>query len=306
MLRLVEVFGARTHARVLEEIRKKDEECKRIEIVLGTLAMEGRVRPIPDEIAPTTIKYLKEEANTKAYLNGTISNLKSSMKRAGISISVNQPISTKPSQVQSINNWAKQSQDETIISFGTLHPQFEDFENEIKRLREWGLKGVKLHPDYQQFHPDDEFMFPIYETLRENEMIVLFHAGADIRLYPPAHATPQRLAKVLDRFPGLTIIASHLGGCQLWDDVEKYLVGRDIYFDTSYVIDYMEAERFVTIMKNHGFDKILFATDSPWKDQADEVKKISALNIPQEVKLDIFEGNASRIVFGIRSKSCAS
>ena len=168
----------------------------------------------PDEIAPTTIKYLKEEANTKAYLNGTISNLKSSMKRAGISISVNQPISTKPSQVQSINNWAKQSQDETII-------------------------------------------------------------------------------------------ASHLDGYQMWDNVEEYLVGRDIYFDTFYVIDYMEAERFVTIVKNHGFDKILFATDSPWKDQADEVKKISALNIPQEIKSDVFWGNASRIIF-VRSKSCAS
>ena len=252
----------------------------------------------PDEIAPTTIKYLEEEANTKAYLNGTISDLKSSMKRAGISISVNQPISTKSSQVQPINNWVKQIQDEAILSFGTIHPQFEDFKNEIKRLKEWGIKGVKLHPDYQKFHPDDESMFPIYESLRENEMIVLFHAGIDIGLYPPVHATPQRLAKVLDNFPGLIIIASHMGGYKLWDDVEKYLVGRDIYFDTSYVIDYMEIDRFVTIMKNHGFDKILFGTDSPWKDQADEVKKISVLNIPQEIQLDIFWGNAKGLLNG--------
>jgi len=250
----------------------------------------------PDEIAPTTIRYLEEEANTKAYLDGTISDLKGSMNRAEISISVNQPISTKPSQVQSINNWAKQIQNDAIISFGTIHPRFEDFESEIKRLKEWGIKGVKFHPDYQKFHPDDKSMFPIYESLRENEMIILFHAGVDIALYPPSHATPQRLAKVLDNFPGLKIIASHLGGNQMWDDVEKYLVGRDIYFDTSYVIDYIEAERFVTIMKNHGFDKILFGTDSPWKDQADEVKKISSLDIPQEIKSDIFWGNANDLL----------
>lgn len=250
----------------------------------------------PDEIAPTTIKYLEEEANIKAYLDGTISDLKGSMKKAGISISVNQPISTKPSQVQSINNWIKQIQDDIVISFGTIHPQFKDFKSEIKRLREWGIKGVKFHPDYQKFHPDDETVFPIYESLRENEMIILFHAGIDIGLYPPVYGTPKSLAKVLDNFPGLKIIASHLGGYQMWDDVEKYLVGRDIYFDTSYVIDYMEIDRFVAIMKNHGFDKILFGTDSPWKDQADEVRKISALDIPQEVKSDIFWGNANGLL----------
>ena len=266
--------------------------------MLGTLLkiIDIHTHIFPDEIAPTTIKYLEEKANTKAYLDGTISDLKGSMNRAEISISVNQPISTKPSQVQSINNWAKQIQDDAIISFGTIHPQFEDFESEIKKLKEWGIKGVKFHPDYQKCHPDDESMFPIYESLRENEMIVLFHAGVDIALYPPAHATPQRLAKVVDRFPGFKIIASHLGGYRMWDDVEKYLVGRGIYFDTSFVIDDMETERFVTIMKNHGFDKILFGTDSPWKDQADEVKKISFLDIPQEIKSDIFWGNANGLL----------
>jgi len=253
----------------------------------------------PDEIAPTTIKYLQEKANTRACLNGTASDLKSSMKKAGISISVNQPISTKPSQVQSINNWIKEIQNHEIISFGTIHPQYEDFKSEIKRLKEWGINGVKLHPDYQKFHPDDETVFPIYECLCENGMITLFHAGVDIALYPPAYATPQRLAKVLDTFPELIIIASHLGGYQMWDEVEKYLVGREIYLDTSFVVDYMQPERFITIMKNHGFDKILFATDSPWKSQPDEVESISALDIPQEIKSDIFWRNA----YGLLGKS---
>jgi predicted TIM-barrel fold metal-dependent hydrolase len=250
----------------------------------------------PDEIAPTTIKQLEEKANTRAYLNATVSNLKSSMKRAGITISVNQPISTKPSQVQSINNWAIQIQDEAVISFGTIHPQFEAFKSEIEKLKERGIRGVKFHSDYQKFHPDNEFMFPIYACLRANEMIILFHAGRDIGLYPPVHATPRRLAKVLDNFPGLKIIASHLGGYQMWDDVEKYLVGRDIYFDTSFVTDYMKTERFVRIMKNHGFEKILFGTDSPWKDQMNEVKKISELDIPLKIKSDIFWGNVNNLL----------
>jgi len=250
----------------------------------------------PDEIAQKTIDFLEEEADTGAFLNGTIAALKESMAIAGIDISVNQPISTKPAQVQSINDWAKQIEDDSIISFGTIHPLFENFDDEIKRMKELRLKGVKLHPDYQKFHPDDKSVFPIYESLVENDMIILFHAGVDIGLYPPVHATPRRLANVLDNFPDMKLIASHMGGYKCWDDVERYLVGRDVFFDTSYVIDYMEAGRFVRIMWEHGFDKILFATDSPWKPQVDEVRKIDSLPIPEKAKEDIFYRNATRLL----------
>lgn len=250
----------------------------------------------PDEIAAKTIDFLAEEANTNAFLNGTIAALKESMAIARIDISVNQPISTKPSQVRSINDWAKRVENDSIISFGTIHPLFEDFDDEIRRMKKLGLKGIKFHPDYQEFYPDDESVFPIYESLVANDMIILFHAGVDIGLYPPAHATPGRLANVLDNFLEMKLIASHMGGYECWDDVEKYLVGRDIFFDTSYVIDYMEADRFVRIMREHGFDKILFATDSPWKSQADEVRKIGSLPIPEKIKEDIFYRNASRLL----------
>jgi len=250
----------------------------------------------PDEIAAKTINFLAEGANADVFLNGTVSALKESMKIAGIDISVNQPISTNPSQVQSINNWAREIEDDRIISFGTIHPLFEAFDDEIRRMRKLGIKGVKFHPDYQKFYPDDESVFPIYESLVENDIIILFHAGVDIGLYPPVHATPQRLSKVLDNFPDMKLIAAHLGGYERWDDVEKYLVGRDVFLDTSYVMDYMKSDRFVSIMRKHGFDKILFATDSPWKPQAEEVEKIGSLPIPEEVKEDIFYRNANRLL----------
>ena len=250
----------------------------------------------PDEIAEKTIDFLAKEANAEAFLNGTVSDLKRSMDIAGISLSINQPIATKPSQVRSINNWAKGIEDDRIISFGTIHPLFEDFAEEIGRIKGLGIKGVKIHPDYQKFYPDDESVFPIYECLVENDMILLFHAGVDIGLYPPVHATPQRLANILDGFPKMKMIAAHLGGYDCWDDVERCLVGRDVFFDTSYVIDYMETDRFVRIMREHGFDKILFATDSPWKPQADELKKISALPISERVKEDILYRNAAGLL----------
>ncbi|MGA1842900.1 MAG: amidohydrolase family protein [bacterium] len=250
----------------------------------------------PDKIAEKTIKSLAEEAETEAFLDGTVADLKRSMDMAGITLSVNQPIATIPSQVVSINNWAKSIENERIISFGTMHPLFEDYAEELRRLKKMGIKGIKIHPDYQKFYPDEEHVFPIYESLVENDMAVLFHAGVDIGLYPPVHATPQRLANVLNDFPKIRLIAAHLGGYKCWDEVESFLVGRDLYFDTSYVIDYMETDRLVRIMREHGFDKILFATDSPWKPQPEEVKKILSLHVPEKAKEDILYNNACRLL----------
>ena len=96
----------------------------------------------PDEIAAKTVNVLAEGADAEAFLNGTVSALKTSMEIAGIDISVNQPISTNPSQVQSINSWAREIEDDGIISFGTLHPLFEDFDDEIWRMKKFGIKGV--------------------------------------------------------------------------------------------------------------------------------------------------------------------
>ena len=136
----------------------------------------------PDKIAENTVRFLEQEAETEACLNGTVYDLKRSMKEAGISISVNQPIATTPAQVRSINDWAKGIEDGEIISFGTIHPLLENFAEEIGRIRKMGIKGVKIHPDYQKFHPDDESVFPIYESLIENDMILLFHASS--RTFP--------------------------------------------------------------------------------------------------------------------------
>jgi len=253
----------------------------------------------PDKIAEKTIEFLVEEAahtGAIAYLDGTIADLKKAMQEAKIDLAVNQPIATKPSQVKSINQWCLEIQDEQIISFGTIHPEFDDIKGEIRWLSENGIKGIKLHPDYQEFHPDDSSVYPIYEAICEEDMIILFHAGIDIGRYPPVYCTPQNLVNVLDDFPTMKIIASHMGSYQLWDDVERFLLGRELYFDTSYSIDYMPIEKFMYLMEAHGYDKILFGTDSPWKDLEKEVEKISSLEIPEHIKEDIFWKNSAKLL----------
>lgn len=250
----------------------------------------------PDSLAARAIVTLTGKAQIPAYTDGTVSNLKSSMKAAGIDICVLQHIATKPEQTVNVNRWAVDVQDADIISFGSIHPEFADWKSEIRRLAASGIKGVKFHPEYQDFYVDDKKLFLIYDALCEAGLIILFHAGEDLGFPPPCHCTPPRLSKVLDTFPGAKIIAAHMGGFRYWDEVEEYLLGRDIYLDSSFALNDMTPERMVDLIKAHGTDKILFGTDSPWTDQAREVAKIKSLNLAGEELDAIFSGNAKQLL----------
>lgn len=236
----------------------------------------------PDTLAPRAVPALAKAGNTPAYTDGTITDLKKSMVLANIDISVLQPIATKPEQTPGVNRWAINVQDEHIVAFGTIHPDYVDWRDEIKQLTAANIRGVKFHPDYQKFYVDDPKLFPIYEALTENRMILLFHAGIDVGLPDPCHCTPPRLRKILDAFPDARIVAAHMGGYKCWDDVERYLVGQNIYFDTSFSLEELGYDNMQRIIRNHGTDRILFGTDSPWTDQATEVSLIKFLDLSRK------------------------
>lgn len=246
----------------------------------------------PDGLAEKAVSSLSVKAGIPAMLNGTVSDLEKSMETNGITCSVLFNIATKPSQTEKINNWAAQIQDDSIISFGSIHPLYEDWENELRRIRELGLKGIKFHPEYQEFYVDDEVMFPIYELAFELGLVIAFHAGEDVGFAPPYHCTPERLDVLLSRFKGGKIIAAHMGGYKYWDEVEKHIVGKDIYFDTSFAAGIMEDDQAKRIILNHGSDKILFGSDSPWTDQGWSVQRIKDLCLGADIEEAIFYKNA--------------
>ena len=249
----------------------------------------------PDAIVERAMEVLIANCGVQPALNGTCSDLQASMRKAGVDKSVIMPIATKPAQARSINRWAAEINESysDLISFGSIHPAQEDLQDEIERIAADGIKGVKFHPDYQEFFVDDPGLVPMYRALADAGLIVLFHAGIDIGLPPPVHCTPDKLARVLDSVPELTIIAAHMGGYKCWEDVHRYLVGRDVYFDTSYSMADLGPEAMTALIKAHGPDKILFATDSPWTDQSEELAAIRALPFAAAEIEAITGGNAA-------------
>ncbi|NPV53037.1 MAG: amidohydrolase [Firmicutes bacterium] len=253
----------------------------------------------PDKLARRAIAKLEESAGEKAYLDGTVSGLLRSMDRAGIDLSILQPVATRPGQERSINEWAWACTARApgrILSFGSIHPDSRDWRDEIRRIADYGLKGVKFHPDYQEFYVDEPRVFPVYEALCAEGLVILFHAGIDIGLPEPCHCPPERLRKVIQRLPEGKWVAAHMGGWRCWDEVEAGLVGQPLYFDTSYSYPWLGAARMRSLILAHGVDRILFGTDSPWADQAQAVAEIHDLGLPLEMEKTILGGNAAALL----------
>ncbi len=251
----------------------------------------------PDALAKKAMKILSAAGgNLPYYTGGTVGGLKRSMDEAGIDISVIQNIATKPSQTTAVNRWAAETKNERIVSFGSIHPDFERWADEIKFFCDAGIKGIKFHPDYQDFYVAEKRLYPIYEAAANAGLVILFHAGLDLGYPPPYKCMPDKLAIVLEDFRGAKIIAAHMGAYDYWDDVEKYLLGKALYLDTSYCLMGMSGERLLSLIKSHGADKVLFGTDSPWLDQKTEVENIRALGLAKAEEEAVFYNNAKRLL----------
>lgn len=250
----------------------------------------------PDELAGRAVKRLHGNSGEPAFTDGTAAGLEASMRAGGISWAVTQPVSTKGSQTPVINAWAIRINRPPLISFGTLHPDYADNPGELRKLKAAGIRGIKFHPDYQKFFVDEERLFPLYQAVADAGLLAFIHAGVDLGLGPPYHCPPDRLVRVLERVPKLVVIAAHFGGFQMWDEVERLLIGRNLYLDTSYTLSFLPRERFVAMARRHGIGKLLFGTDSPWADQGAEVKLLRATGLTEaELQVVCFD-NAARLL----------
>lgn len=247
----------------------------------------------PDDLAPRAIAALiSNSPESKNHTDGTASDLKKSMAENRIKRSIILPVATKASQVAVINRSCKELSSPELIPFGALHPLFTEFEEEIKFLKDSEIPGIKFHPEYQDFYIDSSSMFPIYEQLSCSGLIVVFHAGKDPGPFTCDHALPPALKKVCANFPHLLIVAAHMGGWKLWDEVETELTGLPLYFDTAAVTEGLSKEQFARIVRKHGSEQILFGTDSPWFDQGKSRKWIEESGLTDKEIERIFILNA--------------
>lgn len=247
-------------------------------------------------MAASAVGKLEGTSGQKAFHDGTRAGLLASMDKAGIDRALVLPVATNPEKVGSVNRFSASVREPRLVMLGALHPFSLTWRDEMDEVLSLGMQGIKLHPEYQGFEPDDPDLLPFFAALRDAGLVVVFHAGEDISFDPPARATPQTIATLLDRLPGIRILATHMGGFRLWDEVEHFLVGRPVWMDTPFGLGWMPDERFSRMLGNHGEDYVMFGTDSPWLDQSAELERLLRFGLSPVTVEKILFSNAVALI----------
>lgn len=280
------------------------------------MTIDFHTHTFPDKISGNVLKKLSGCSHTQYFTDGSVSGLAASMKEASISYSVNLPVMTAAEQIEKVNGDLIAKKDwlfsQGIITFGGMHPDYGHYKNELKRLKDNGILGIKIHPAYQNTDIDDIRMMRIIDAASELGLIVLTHAGIDIGIYDRNYSSVRQILNVVDRLRPPKLVLAHMGNWACWDDVERDLCGASVWFDTAFAIgpitqnpkdpgapyqtENLSDEAFVRIVKKHGACRILFATDSPWESQKDYVKRVGDMPLSKREKEMIFWENAAKLI----------
>ncbi|MDX9714985.1 MAG: TatD family hydrolase [Dissulfurispiraceae bacterium] len=254
----------------------------------------------PDALAERAMKSLCESADMTTKLNGTLADLLRSMDANEIEKSVLCSIATKPSQFDPIIKWSVEIASDRIIPLPSVHPADADFDEHLRIIKAEGFKGIKMHPYYQEFAADEERMFRFYESLCREELILVMHTGYDISFPRIDLAGPVQIINAMTRFPEMKFVTTHFGSWQQWEDVREHLIGKPIYMELSFALEFIEKETASDMIRNHPKEYILFGTDSPWTEQDETLDKLMSLGLGPEYEQLILRDNALRLLDSVR------
>ena len=255
----------------------------------------------PDKIAYQTVKTLAEDSGDyRPCTDGTLAGLLSSMDRAGIGASVVANIATKPRQMLPILEFCRRIKSSRIMPLVSFHPDntLVEVETLLSTASELGIRGVKLHPQYQGFTIDDRSLYPMYQLIEHYGLFVIFHTGLDMAFPGNLQADVERVKNLAEQFAGLTIVATHVGGWRQWDRAGVLGKCGNVYTETSLTLAENDDESFVRLISMFSEDRVLFGTDSPWTDQKETLERTMRLRIADVRKEKILYGNAAALLRG--------
>jgi len=261
------------------------------------MLIDFHTHAFPDKLASRAVGTLSYACGgVIPQTDGSLSSLKKEMAKDGVDISVVQNIATNPKQQTNVNNFAIEiNKDPAIVAFGSVHPDASDALEELERIKAAGLKGIKLHPEYQGFYPDDEKMKPIYKKISSLGLVTLFHAGQDHGFPPPYRCTPEHLLNALKWFDS-PVVAAHWGSLACGTEVIEKLCGLDIWMDTSFGYGFIPKSVAQAIADKHTPDRILFGSDMPWHRPSWEMQLIHSLDLSECDREKIYFRNAQSLL----------
>ena len=262
---------------------------------------------------PAAVGKLQQASHSAAFSDGTASGLRTSMQAAGIDWSVVLPVATNPLKVCSMNDLSAQlSGREGLVYFACIHPQMENAEQELARAAALGMKGVKIHPVYQEVDIDDVRFVRILAKAGELGLTVVMHAGDDIGFPGEVRCSPEMIRRALEQAGPVRLICAHMGGWRNWERVAECLADTSVMLDTAFSLGeitpleqgyytpeqlhMLDAEAFCQLVKAFGPGRIVFGTDCPWADQQSSLEQLRQLPLAEGDRQAILGDNAARLL----------
>lgn len=280
------------------------------------MTIDMHTHTFPEKIAAGTLQKLSAVSHTRPFTDGTASGLVRSMGEAGVDLSIVLPVATAPRQVERINDSSaglnRGAGETNVFHFGCMHPDFEGWHAELARVKELGLKGVKLHPVYQETDFDDPRYLRILDRAGELGLIVVTHAGLDVGYPGAVRCSPEMVRRAVGQVGPVKLVLAHMGGWKSWDQALELLPDAPVMIDTSFStgkmcplddghyrpdeLDLLNGEDFLQLVRAFGAGRVLFGSDSPWSGQRMSRAWIEALPLTQEEKTAILGGNAQKLL----------
>ena len=126
---------------------------------------------------------------------------------------------------------------------------------------EYGLSGLKIHPSNLQLDVDSLEMIPVLRKAADLKVPVMIHSNP-CRVGFHDNCAPDKINKMIQVFPDLTIITAHMGGMK-WQDAVTGCGYVDISSVLPEFVKLYGIEQTNRILRIFGADRLIFGTDYP-------------------------------------------
>lgn len=247
----------------------------------------------PDKLAEKVADNLGSFYQTQTAHVPFLHTLLAEEAAAGISVVAGCSSATKPSQVAHLNDFIADCAARTsnFVALGSLYPTMDGWEPELERMQALGIRGIKIHPEFQRIDIDDPRAVPMYRAIAKAGLPVLFHMG-DAQL---EYSTPQRLTNLIRQVPDLIAIAAHFGGWQAWDRAYDHILPENVFYDTSSSLMFLGRDRGQEFLEKMGPERFLFGTDFPMWSPGQELARFLELELDETTRHRILYGNFAKL-----------
>lgn len=173
---------------------------------------------------------------------------------------------------------------------------FEDSPDVLERaVKEFGLKGLKIHPQNLQLDADSLEYVPVYRKAAELNVPVMIHSNP-CRVGFHENSAPDKINKMIQIFPDVTFITAHMGGVK-WQDAVTACDYVDISSVLPQFVKLYGIEQTNRILRRFGAERLIFATDYPdvWFTRPEDVYETYCDILDQ---MDFSETEMEKIAYG--------